>query len=267
MRQVPLLTTNVSCADGSAMTRKQFMVTVTVSGWNLEAATDIVVEDAARSPHFPRHGGDLDLSEASLVNDLIGPEQQYGYLVSVDDDSIVAMVDAGAAARDDASLRECLKAVGEVTSHVPSVRLASLFAPTFELSEASLRDTLRSMTTKAVPSGGAPAAGRVEFDMSRESPASSFSVGAPRDTPTAPPFVPHDGDLIDAQRQRLFLGYSLSFSADKTNKSSRLRGTASSKASVIDGERWLYFLVAAGSPFTSQVLAVCLFARTIRRML
>ena len=98
------------------------------------------------------------------------------------------------------------------------------------------------MTTKAVPPGWPPAAGRVEFDLSREHTPSAFSMGVPSEVPveTAPPFVPHDGDLIDALRQRLFLKNSLSFVADKNNKSFRVKGAASKKASMMDGEWWFF---------------------------
>ena len=96
-------------------TRRQFVVTVTVTGWNLGAG-DVVIEDSAEPPLFPHQ--QLEESEVALVKDLIG-EGQYGYLVSVDDESIVATVDIGAAAHDDAGLRECLRAVGEVTASMP----------------------------------------------------------------------------------------------------------------------------------------------------
>jgi hypothetical protein len=225
-------------ADEMFHTRRQFVVTVTVTGWNLGAG-DVEIEDSAEPPLFPHQ--QLEESEVALVKDLIG-EGQYGYLVSVDDESIVATVDIGAAAHDDAGLRECLRAVGEVTASMPSVRHASLFSPAFDLSESCLRETLLTMTTKAVPPGGPPAAGRVEFDLSREHTPSAFSMGVPSEVPveTAPPFVPHDGDLIDALRQRLFLKNSLSFVADKNNKSFRVKGAASKKASMMDGEWWFF---------------------------
>jgi hypothetical protein len=106
-------------------TRRQFVVTVTVTGWNLGAG-DVEIEDSAEPPLFPHQ--QLEESEVALVKDLIG-EGQYGYLVSVDDESIVATVDIGAAAHDDAGLRECLRAVGEVTASMPSVRMQVCLAP------------------------------------------------------------------------------------------------------------------------------------------
>ena len=96
-----------------------------VTGWNLGAG-DVVIEDSAEPPLFPHQ--QLEESEVALVKDLIG-EGQYGYLVSADDESIVATVDIGAAARDDAGLRECLRAVGEVTASMPSVRMQVCLAP------------------------------------------------------------------------------------------------------------------------------------------